>query len=125
MTEQKKYVFIAGGIGITPFRSIIKDLLDSNTKLDIVLIYRVRTESEILFKNLFDQAARQIRLQVQYVVSANDQKEIEIADIVSDYQQRYFYVSGPQGFVEKHQQKLMQLSVPLEHIKTDLFTGYD
>lgn len=124
MTVQKKYVFIAGGIGITPFRSIIKDLLDRNSTQDIVLIYKVRSASEILFKDIFNQAASQLGLQIHYIASSNDQKLIEITELIPDYHQRYFYISGPQGFVEVHQQKLLQLSVPIEHIKTDLFTGY-
>lgn len=126
MTEQKKYVFIAGGIGITPFRSIIKECLSTQSNQQIILFYQFRTKDEILFKDIFDQAEKQIGLEVHYIESANDGKSsIDIERLVPNYETRYFYVSGPQGFVEMYRQKLMELQIPEEQIKTDLFTGYE
>jgi len=55
--KKKKLVFIAGGIGITPFRSMIKYLIDTKQKRDIVLIYSNRTKTDVIYKNIFDSAA--------------------------------------------------------------------
>ncbi len=41
--KKKKFMFIAGGIGITPFRSMVKYLKDTNDTRDIALLYSVRT----------------------------------------------------------------------------------
>ena len=41
--KNKKLVFIAGGIGVTPFRSMIKYLIDKNEKRDIIIFYSNRT----------------------------------------------------------------------------------
>lgn len=48
---EKDLVFIAGGVGITPFMSIIRDRLKKDIKQNITLIYGSRTESDIIFKN--------------------------------------------------------------------------
>ena len=45
--------FIAGGIGITPFRSMIKYLLDKDLKADIILLYSNRTVRDVVFKEIF------------------------------------------------------------------------
>src|SRR4051794_32393496 len=49
-------VFVAGGIGITPFRSILMDLLSRPSDADITLLYANRTP-EIPFRRLFDDLA--------------------------------------------------------------------
>jgi len=54
--ESKKLVFLAGGIGITPFRSQIKYLIDTKQKRDIILFYSNRTPADIAYKEIFDQA---------------------------------------------------------------------
>lgn len=45
----EKLVFIAGGIGITPFRSMLKYLLDTQQRRDIVLIYVNKAAQEIVY----------------------------------------------------------------------------
>src|SRR6266545_4588090 len=47
---QQKCVFIAGGIGITPFRSMLKYLVDARQPRPIVLFYANRTVDEIVYK---------------------------------------------------------------------------
>ena len=49
-------VIIAGGIGITPFRSMIKYCIDTNEKRDIVLLYSNKTITDIVYEEVFDEA---------------------------------------------------------------------
>ena len=51
---KKSYVFIAGGIGITPFRSMIQSLIDTDTKLPLTLFYMARHADEVVFKDIVD-----------------------------------------------------------------------
>src|SRR5260370_1410080 len=48
----QKLVFIAGGIGITPFRSMLKYLLDTHQRRDIVMFYANRRVDEIVYKDV-------------------------------------------------------------------------
>src|ERR1700709_894999 len=63
---QQKCVFIAGGIGITPFRSMIKYLLDTGQHRPIVLFYASKTVSEFVYQDIFDQAQRELGIKTMY-----------------------------------------------------------
>ena len=64
-----KLAFIAGGIGITPFRSMVKYLTDRHEKRDIVLLYANRRAEEILYRHVFAAAQRAFRFRPVYVLS--------------------------------------------------------
>jgi len=53
--SERPVVFIAGGIGITPFHSIIKWLNKTKQVRDITFIYSVSNEKEIIFQKLFER----------------------------------------------------------------------
>src|SRR3989344_392585 len=62
--KQKKLAFIAGGIGVTPFRSMIKYLIDKNEKRSVVMLYSNKTKEEIAYKDIFDQAQDKLSLKI-------------------------------------------------------------
>ena len=66
--HERPAVFIAGGIGITPFRSMLVDLASRQLDPDITLLYANSTPA-IPFQRLFDDlAAKRSRLKVIYSV---------------------------------------------------------
>ncbi len=130
---KRKLVFIAGGIGITPFRSMITYLLGKREKRDIVLFYSNRTRGDIAYKEIFDKARVVLGLRVMYAIT--DEAPIEgfhtgmitkelIAREVPDYSERIFYISGPNSMVEGFKKTLADLGIPGRHIKTDFFPGF-
>ncbi len=133
---KRKLAFIAGGIGVTPFRSMIKSLVDSGEKRDIVLIYSNKTEAEIAYRELFAQAEQAgIGLRTIYTLSDKDvgadwkgeRGAIDapmIARTVPDYRDRMFYISGPQGMVKSFKGMLKEMGVPGRRIETDYFPGF-
>ncbi len=134
--NKKKLVFIAGGIGITPFRSMIKFLIDTKQKRDITLLYSARTNDDFVYKDIFEQARGEIGLNTIYFVTdeeiKGDSKYIRhqfiddgaIRSEVADYKQSYFYISGTQAMVKVLQETLSNLGVPRHQIKVDYFPGY-
>jgi len=134
--EKIKLVFIAGGIGITPFRSMIKYLLDKNIKREIILFYMNKTLSEIIYKDIFDRAESQLGIKVVYILTdrANLPKdwkgetgkvdEETIRRTVSDYRERKFYLSGPHEMIQSFEKILDRMGVKRKMIKTDYFPGY-
>ncbi len=123
--KNRKLVFIAGGIGITPFRSQVKWLLDKNEKRDVVLLYSNKTERDIVFKDLFGQAkgngVRTIYINTDkmgYIDESLIKKE------VADWKERLFYVSGPEPMVEAFEKVLLEMGVKRRNIKSDYFPGY-
>jgi glycine betaine catabolism B len=122
----KKLAFIAGGIGITPFRSMVKYLSDRGEQRDVVLLYSNRTAAEISYKDIFDEAAKTIVLKTVYQVTDTDGR-IDGALIkkeIPDYRDRMFYISGTHAMVSAFQKTLHELGVPRAHIKIDFFPGF-
>ncbi|HVS79337.1 MAG TPA: RnfABCDGE type electron transport complex subunit D [Candidatus Saccharimonadales bacterium] len=117
-----KVALLAGGVGITPFRSMIKYLIDQNQTRDIALLYSVTTPAELAFKDLFKKA-ESVGLKSNFIVGEHLDPD-KIRAMLTDYKQRTFYVSGPYGFVQAMEQALLKLDIPLHQIITDYFPGY-
>ena len=118
----KKIALLAGGIGVTPFRSMIKYLLDSKQSRDVALVYSANSPAELSFKELFRQAEA-VGLKTSYVTDGRVD-ESKIKNLLPDYNQRRFYISGPYGFVNSVEIALLKLGVSRSEIITDYFPGY-
>lgn len=122
----KKLAFLAGGIGITPMRSMIKYLLDTMQTRDIILFYSNKTAKDIVYKNIFAKA-KKFDLKAVYINTEKDgylNKEI-IKQNAPDYKDRIFYLSGPHSMVDTFEKILIKdLRIPRSQIKTDFFPGY-
>src|SRR3989344_4270172 len=132
----QKLVFIAGGIGITPFRSMIKYLVDTNQKRLITLFYSNNLESEIVYRDVFNDAVAKLGIKVIYTLtdtanlSANWQGKTGFVDSkmiveeIPDYKERTFYISGPRSMVAVFEDVHSKLGIKSAQIKTDFFPGY-
>jgi len=131
--ENKKLAFIAGGIGITPFRSMVGNMAATGKARDTVLLYGANTERDIAYKDFFDSARERLGLKVVYAAAdkatlPNVVKgridERMITSQVPDYADRTFYISGPRGMVTSFTDALRALGLPSSQIKTDYFPGF-
>lgn len=133
---KQKLVFIAGGIGITPFRSMIKYLLDIKQQRQITLFYANKTVEEIVYADVFAQAQQVLNIKTVYTLTdttklpANWQGRAGRIDAsmltqeVPDFMQRIFYLSGPHAMVTTYKETLKSMGVPDKQIKTDFFPGF-
>ena len=130
--QQRKLVFIAGGIGITPFRSMLKYLVDTEQQRDVTLIYSARSSGDIVYQDVFEQARVGLGAKLHYFVGdAQAKAPFTNARINVDSLQRLaldkdslFYISGPHDMVVDTEKALHELGVPALHIKKDFFSGY-
>ncbi len=132
--EYPKIALITGGIGITPFRSIIKFCTDHKIPSDIVLLYGNRNEQSIVFREELDDMVKiNHNLKVVHCLSHPtdawkgrlghvDTRLIQ--DEIPDYSDRVFYVCGPPALVTNLKNALMALNIPVDRIKTETFPGY-
>jgi ferredoxin-NADP reductase/Na+-translocating ferredoxin:NAD+ oxidoreductase RnfD subunit len=130
----QKAVFIAGGIGITPFRSMIKYLLDKNQKRDITLFYSNTTKDSIAYSDLLKSASDNLGIKTVYTLT--DEKDPNwdgetgfvnkdmIVKHVPDYKTHNFYISGTHQMVVAMESLLKSLGIPKKQIKVDFFPGY-
>ena len=125
--QNKKLVFIAGGIGVTPFRSMIKYLLDKGEKRSITFLYSNKTAADIVYKDIFDKAGTDLGIKTVYV-NTDEKGMIDakmIMEEVPDYKERVFYISGPHGMVISFENTLKNLGVKRGNIVTDFFPGFN
>jgi len=129
----RKVAFIAGGIGITPFRSMLVELLDRNEPRPIAVLYGIRRASEIAYRDVLQEAESRLGIPTYYTVAEPDTaeqgmsigfvSEAMIRQHVPDFAERTFYVSGPQPMVTAVRQILRGIGVPFWRIRTDFFPG--
>lgn len=132
---QQKLVFIAGGIGITPYRSMLKYLLDTNQRRDIILFYVNRRADEIVYKDVLSAASAKLGVKIFYTLTDTAAvppkwpglvgriNEETLARAVPDFQERFFYLSGPPDMVRAQERILKNMQVKSDHIKKDFFPG--
>lgn len=132
--DDRQFVFIAGGIGVTPFRSIIKHLLDTNKQISITLFYSASSQEEFVFENIFAEAEKKLAIKTVYIITKDVPKDWpgEIGRIdeqmikrhVENATDAFYYVSGPQPMVIAYEKMLGDMGVKKSQIKTDYFPGY-
>jgi ferredoxin-NADP reductase len=132
--SSKKLAFIAGGIGVTPYVSMIKYLADTGDSRDIQLLYSAANKAEFAFEGLFKSAQR-VGVNTAYTVTGPNQLGWDglrgkisasmIQEVAPDYRERIFYVSGPLGFVQTVRAELKSLGIPKRRIRQDYFPGYE
>ncbi len=131
-----KLCFIAGGIGITPFRSMIQYILDKNEQRDINLIYCCKRIEELAYTNIFHRAATHNNLKTTSTLTDIDNVPEDwkgyrgfidagmVLQEVPDYAERLFYISGPNSLVVAAKKMLLEIGVNKNQIKTDYFPGF-
>ena len=134
--KNQKLVFMAGGIGITPFRSMVKYLLDKNQKLSIIIFYSNKNQKEIVYKNIFDDAEKKLGIKTIYTLTDlenipknwNGEKGRVNGEMirknVPDYKETLYYLSGPHSLVVGFEELLYKMGIKSKNIKKDFFPGY-
>jgi ferredoxin-NADP reductase len=131
---KQKLVFIAGGIGITPFRSMIQYLIDKKEPRSVVLLYSNKKAEDIAYKDLFDRAQGVLGIKTLYfatgekgpvpgVYTESISQKI-IAQEIPDYRDRMYYLSGPHTMVAAFEETLRGMGIPRRKIKVDFFPGF-
>ncbi len=103
--KNKKLAFIAGGIGVTPFRSMIA----SDPTRDIVLFYLAANPKAFAYKDVLE------KVKTIYADKATPEQ-------LTEYKDRTFYISGPNMMVDVYKKILKDIGV--KEIITDYFPGY-
>ncbi|OHB18079.1 MAG: hypothetical protein A2544_00590 [Candidatus Zambryskibacteria bacterium RIFOXYD2_FULL_43_10] len=119
--SSRPVVLIAGGIGITPFRSILFERQVANKKLNATLLYFNRTD-EIPFLEEFKTLAKK---HTEFTLVPIVGESINVQNILSHVPQttdQIFYLSGPEPMVERVGEELKRSGITL---KQDWFSGYN
>ena len=128
-----KLAFIAGGIGITPFRSMLQYLIDKRERREVVVLYGNAKVKDIAYGDVLERAESELGIKTVYAVAAEPtpvkgthagfiDAEL-IRRQVPDFKERTFFLSGPHVMVDNFKRMLREMGVPRSRIKTDFFPG--
>ena len=128
------YVFIAGGIGITVFRSMLRYIAAKGLPYRVTLVYSNRDRESTPFLNELTELEReQDNLRLVLTMTQDDGWDGEsrrvgpelLRDHLGDElaASRYL-VAGPPGMVDAAVEALQRAGVPDEHVTADRFSGY-
>jgi ferredoxin-NADP reductase/DMSO/TMAO reductase YedYZ heme-binding membrane subunit len=132
--EADSLVMIAGGVGITPLMAKIRYLTDIGWTGDIYLVFSVKTERDIIFRDELDYLrSRFPNLHVTVTLTCAEgtngpwergRISAELLNrVVPQIATRRVHICGPTGMTEVARQMLQGLGVPAESIKLESFTS--
>jgi ferredoxin-NADP reductase len=120
-------VIITGGIGITPFRSIIKDVTERNIEQKIIMIYSNRTSDDATFvEDLEEWQAYNTNFEfiTRWTAEEGHIDEPFLKKHIKNLAKPIFYVAGPPGMVAGTTKLLIESGVHEDNIKFEEFAGY-
>jgi ferredoxin-NADP reductase/sterol desaturase/sphingolipid hydroxylase (fatty acid hydroxylase superfamily) len=132
--NQKHYVMIAGGSGITPIYSMIGTILKFEPKSKVTLLYANRTSNSIIFKEKFEKFAKEFstQIEVKHFLSEEENSQnaikgyitrISIEEILNKHGKNKvdFYLCGPEIMTNKLIEDLQYLGISKDKIHRELF----
>ncbi len=127
------YVFVAGGIGITVFRSMLRYIRDEQLPYQITLVYSNRDRESAAFLDELSELEQQLGgLRVILTMTEDDGWEGEtrrldaevLGDLLGGLEGRRFLVAGPPAMADAVVEALHGAGVPEESVLSDKFSGY-
>lgn len=134
--DPRPKVFLAGGIGITPYHSIVKYVVDKNLKTPMILFVSWKKKEDMIFDDFFRDANNHMEnfsyvptLTEEEVGSEWDGEKGRItAEMISKYVydvkgSQYFF-TGPYPMVKDLKQTVLDMGVARDSIVSEDFEGY-
>lgn len=125
LKDNNPSLLIAGGIGITPFRSILKQLEAEENGRDkkIHLLY-LDSDQSLIFKDELDGIAENTSISITYLSSRDElQQEIDKFSNLFKNSGKY-YIAGTKSMVDAISTNLLNNNITKRNIKKDNFFGY-
>ena len=132
LRDARKIVGLGGGSGITPFRSMAREIVYGDMDAELLLLYGSSDEGDIVFyeefKELEEQAPR--RIKVVHVLSCEEvsldecEQGFITADIIRKYASRdesSFFLCGPRAMYEFVEKELAALDLPRKRIRREVY----
>jgi predicted ferric reductase len=126
------YVFVAGGVGITPCMSFLRTMADRRDPRPVILIYADKEWESVAFRDEIEALKERMDLEVVYVLEEpsedwEGEEGFVDADLLSrnipdEAYSRQFFVCGPPPMMDAVHSALQEREVPEEHIQMEKFS---
>lgn len=121
--SDKPFVFLAGGIGITPFYSLLKHAAHKKLTSPFALFASFSKPENIIFhKELTELSNKNKNIKTIFTTERFSEKLLK--EKITDIYHPNYYIVGPPSMVEETKQMLENLEINSEQIFTEDFTGY-
>ena len=124
-------VFLAGGSGITPFMSMIREVTDRGLKRNIRLVYGSRTPDDVIFRQELEEiAGRHPNITCDVVISEPPTgyegrtgflSADRIRECIGEVGDQMFYLCGPEAMYAFCESELEALGVPRRRVRKEVF----
>lgn len=130
LRDASKVIGIAGGCGITPFRSMAKSIAEGTLDISLTLFYGSNTINEIIFLKEFEELERASkgRLKVVHVLSEEKAEGFEYGFITGDLIRKYadingssVFICGPQVMYQFLRKEIGNLGLRKKDVRWELF----
>ena len=128
-----EYVFVAGGIGITVFRSMLRFIADEGLPYRVTLVYSNRDRESAAFLDELEELERRID-GLRLILTMTDEPGWEgetrhldadvIGELVGGLEGKTFLVAGPPEMAESVADSLLGAGLPEDSVLADKFSGY-
>ena len=131
LRDAKTVIGLAGGSGITPFRSLAKAIVDGDEDAELVLLYGTNTLKEAIFQEEFKELEKlSPKFKLVNVLSAEDKDGVEkgfiTAELIKKYapEQYSIFMCGPQAMVNFVDKEIEKLNLCKKFVRHELFGEY-
>ncbi|QQR77654.1 MAG: FAD-dependent oxidoreductase [Candidatus Moraniibacteriota bacterium] len=115
-------VFLAGGVGIAPFLSMMRHIANAKISANITLFYYNRNKESAAYL----EELRGCKHLVSFIPIFGDIAPEPIESYVKKYsEQSLWYLAGPRGMVRVAREILTKLAIDDRYIKSEEFSGYE
>ncbi|TXT63279.1 MAG: hypothetical protein BAJALOKI3v1_400023 [Promethearchaeota archaeon] len=132
LRDSRNIVAIAGGSGITAFRSIAKEISEGNLDINLTILYGCSEEDDILFydelKRLESKNPGKIKLVIVLSCDEVSLEGCEMGFITSDLIEKYsdvkkdtYFICGPQLMYEFIDDEISKLKIQQDRIRKEMY----
>ena len=131
LRDAKTIIGLAGGSGITPFRSLAKAIVDGDEDAELILLYGTNTLKEAIFQEEFEELMKQSPKFKLVNVLSNEEKEgfekgFITAELIKKYapEQYSIFMCGPKAMVNFVDKEIEKLNLRKKFVRHELFGEY-
>jgi ferredoxin-NADP reductase len=131
LVHQKIMVCIAGGSGITPFMSMVREIIECGLDRTVYLFYGNKTTNDIIFGSEFERLAERFE-NIHYIPVVEEPSggydgacgfitRDLIKEVLENIEDKSFFICGPQGLYDFCLPQVEEMGVPRRKIKQEMY----
>ncbi len=130
----RRFVFVAGGVGITPLISLAETILRMEPRSEVTLLYGSRSEDEIIFRRRLATLTAEFPQALRVVHAVDEAPEgwtgvtgcldgSRVLEILGGRPAAdFYYVCGPAPMMDSVTEALRSAGIPTDRVRTERFT---